>query len=211
MHQGVDSTNTKANTAIPANTTIRRTGVSRRELMMAVVGAGIGLFIIALVWLFVGRTSQADLPPVGETNRPAPLFELPALNGGTIRLSDYRGKVVLVNFWGTWCDPCKEETPTLQALHQELEGQGLVIIGVNLYSQETQGEQSVRAFLNNYAVSYPIALDVHGDAARDFQISPIPVSYFIDKTGAIRFVKLGILTKGDVRALFERLREEAPQ
>ncbi len=211
MHQGVESTNTKASTATPPNTAIRRTGVSRREILMAAAGVGIGLLIIGLVWLFVGRTAQADLPPVGETNRPAPNLELPALNGGTIKLSDYRGKVVLVNFWGTWCDPCKEETPALQAMHQELEQQGLVILGVNLYSQETQGEPAVRAFLDNYSVTYPMALDVKGEAARDFQISPIPVSYFIDKTGTIRFVKLGVLSKADVRALFERLRNEATQ
>lgn len=207
MHQGVDTTSNDS-VGVPASTALRRTGISSREILMAIAGAALGLVIIGLVWFFAGRTSQPELPPVGETRRPAPAFELSELNGGMVRLSDYRGKVVLLNFWGTWCDPCKEETPTLQALHQELETQGLVIIGVNLFSQETQGEQAVRAFLNSYAVSYPIALDKNGDAARSYQISPIPVSYFIDKSGTIRFVKLGVLTKSDVHALFERLRNE---
>jgi peroxiredoxin len=186
-----------------------RAGVSKRELMMAAAGALVGLAIIATVWLVAGRTADPALPPVGETNRPAPEFALPALGGGTVRLSNYRGKVVLINFWGTWCEPCKEETPALQAMYRELHGQGLEIIGVNLYSQETAGQESVREFLSQYDVSYPIALDTSGETARAFQISPIPVSYFVDPDGTIRYVKVGALNERDVRALFERLRPSA--
>jgi peroxiredoxin len=191
--------------AAPARPTARP-GVSRRELVMAGAGALVGLAIIAAVWFVSGRSAEAGLPAVGETRRAAPQFELPGLDGGTVRLSDYRGKVVLVNFWGTWCEPCKEETPALQAVYRDLKAQGLEIIGVNLYSQETDGQSGVRKFLEPYQVAYPIALDTDGEIARQFQISPIPVSYFVDAEGTIRYVKVGTLTEGDVRALFERLR-----
>jgi peroxiredoxin len=90
-----------------------------------------------------------------------------------------------------------------------LQSEGLEIIGVNLYSQETGGEEAVRAFLQPYGVTYPIALDTAGDIARSFQISPIPVSYFVDQNGTIRYVKVGTLREAEVRALFERLRAEA--
>jgi peroxiredoxin len=187
-----------------------RTGITRREIMMSVGGVLVGLLVIAAVWVVAGRSAEPALPPVGEMSRPAPEFDLPALNGGgTIKLSNYRGKVVLVNFWGTWCEPCKEETPALQAAYQDLQKQGLEIIGINLYSQETGGDKAVRDFLAPYRVSYPIALDTRGDIARAFQISPIPTSYFIDPSGNIRFVKVGTLKAAEVRALFERLQPSA--
>jgi cytochrome c biogenesis protein CcmG, thiol:disulfide interchange protein DsbE len=186
-----------------------RTGVTRREIVMSAAGALVGLVLIVIVWTFSARTAEPTLPPIGEVNRVAPDFALPGLDGGTVRLSDYRGQVVLINFWGTWCEPCKEETPALQAIHQELSNQGLTIIGVNLYSQETSGDQPVRDFLAEYAVTYPIALDTDGATARAFQISPIPVSYFVDPNGTIRFVKVGTLRADEVRTLFERLQPRA--
>ena len=185
-----------------------RQQVTRREIGMAVAGALVGLAVIAAVWFFAARSADPALPAVGETNRAAPEFALPTLDGGTVRLSDYRGKVVLVNFWGTWCEPCKEETPALQAVYTDLAPQGLEIIGVNLYNQETQGREAVRAFLEPYGVAYPVALDTAGDTARAFQISPIPVSYFVDPQGTIRYVKVGVVTAADVRVLFERLRSD---
>jgi peroxiredoxin len=187
----------------------QRPGVTRREVLMSAGGAVVGLIIIAVVWVFAGSTAQPALPPVGEVSRPAPDFVLPGLNGGTITLSSYRGKVVLVNFWGTWCEPCKEETPALQAAYKDLQQQGLEIIGVNLFSQETGGDTAVRDFLTPYGVTYPIALDSQGDIARAFQISPIPTSYFVDPSGNIRFVKVGTLKAAEVRALFERLQPRA--
>lgn len=191
-----------------------RTGVSQRELLMAAGGLVVGLLVIAAVWAFTAAgpaagTAGQGLPAVGETNRPAPEFALPGLDGGTVQLSDYRGKVVLVNFWGTWCEPCKEEMPALQAAYQELNAEGFEIIGINLYSQEPSGDGAVREFLKPYGITYPVALDTDGAIARAFQISPIPVSYFIDPSGSIRYVRIGTLQSEEVRALFARLRQNA--
>jgi peroxiredoxin len=185
-------------------------GLSRREVLMALGGAAVGLLLIALVWVLSGRNAQPALPPVGELNRPAPDFTLPGLDGQDVRLSDYRGKVVLVNFWGTWCEPCKEETPALQQSYQKLRDQGLVIIGVDLRSQEgdgAEGVDNVRSFTERYGVTYPIALDVKGETARAFQIYPIPTSYFIDPNGTIRYVRVSTLTAEEVEVLFTKLRQ----
>jgi peroxiredoxin len=192
-------------TTLPKRAPSQRRGVSRRELITSVAGALLGVLIIGVVWFVVGRESGAALPAVGELNRPAPDLTLPTLDGGSVRLADLRGNVVLVNFWGTWCEPCKEETPALQAAYQRLQSEGLVIVGVNLRRQETS-DDAVREFVQQYGVTYPIALDVDGEAARLFQISPIPVSYFIDPDGAIRYVRIGTLTTDDVAALFTQLR-----
>jgi cytochrome c biogenesis protein CcmG, thiol:disulfide interchange protein DsbE len=186
----------------------RRSALSRRELLFAGLGVLIGLVIIGAVWFATADTADPALPGVGETNRPAPDISMPTLDGGAVRLSDYRGKVVLVNFWGTWCEPCKEETPALEASYQKLKDQGLVILGVNLRRQEPD-EQAIRAFLDQYRVSYTTALDVDGEAARLFQISPIPTSYFIDPAGNIRYIRVGTLTQEEVVTLFERLRQGA--
>jgi cytochrome c biogenesis protein CcmG, thiol:disulfide interchange protein DsbE len=182
--------------------------LTRREIIMALGGALAGLLVIAIVWTLVGRGAQPALPPVGEVTKPAPEFALPGLDGSNVRLSDYRGKIVLVNFWGTWCEPCKDETPALQAAYTKLRDRGLVIIGVDLRNQEragANGDTDVRDFTERYGLTYPIALDVAGETARAFQIYPIPTSYFIDQNGMIRYVRISTLTSDEVEALFERL------
>jgi peroxiredoxin len=184
--------------------------LSRREALMAVGGAAAGLLVIALVWVFAGRSAQPALPPIGEVNKPAPDFALPGLDGQDVRLSDYRGKVVLVNFWGTWCEPCKDETPALQAAYQNYGDQGLVIIGIDLANQErtgAEGVDDVRAFATRYGVTYPIALDVEGEVARAFQIYPIPTSFFIDPSGTIRYVRAGPIDTREIEPIFKKLQQ----
>jgi peroxiredoxin len=188
----------------------QRGGLSRREILMALGGAVVGLLVIALVWALSGQSGEAALPPLGEVNKPAPDFALPGLDGQEVRLSDYRGKVVLINFWGTWCEPCKDETPALQAIHQKLGDQGLVIIGVDLRNQERGGPDGladVRAFTERYGVTYPIALDVAGETARAFQIYPIPTSFFIDPGGTIRYVRAGPIAAQEIEPIFMQLKQ----
>ncbi len=189
----------------------KRTRLSRRERLLAIGGALAGLLLIALVWVLTGRNAQPGLPPVAETRKPAPAFALPGLHGETVRLNDYRGKVVLVNFWGTWCVPCKEETPALAAVYRKLQDQGLIIIGVDLRNQERpgpDGDADVRDFTERYGVTYPIALDVAGETARAFQIYPLPTSFVVDQNGMIRYIRVGQITAEEVEALFVRLQQD---
>lgn len=186
--------------------------LTSREIFTALGGALAGLLIIAVVWVVSGWNKEPDLPPLGEVNRPAPDFALPGLYGDEIRLSDYEGKVVLVNFWGTWCEPCKEETPALQEIHERLGDEGLVIIGIDLRNQERAGEagiDDVRRFVEHYQVTYPIALDTDGAMARAFQIYPIPTSYFIDPNGTIRYVRPSTVTAEEVEIIFHKLKQTA--
>jgi peroxiredoxin len=196
--------------SLPAARATRGGRLSRREVLMAIGGAAAGVLVIALVWVFAGRGAQPSLPPVGEVNKPAPDFALPGLDGKDVRLSDYRGKVVLVNFWGTWCEPCKDETPALQAAYRDLGGQGLVIIGIDLRNQERNGAEGVddvRSFTARYGVTYPIALDVAGEVARAFQIYPIPTSFFIDPSGTIRYVRAGPIDAREIEPIFKKLQQ----
>lgn len=186
-----------------------RTTLSSRERWYALGGVLTALVLIALIW---SLTDHTERPSIGEVNRPAPNFTLPELNGGEVHLGNYRGKVVLVNFWATWCEPCKRETPALQAAYKRLSNQGLMIIGVNLTDDETaQGntESDIRSFVEQYNVTYPIALDVAGEATKAFRVFPLPTSYFIDPEGTIRYIRVGEITTDEVTALFTELQQEA--
>jgi thiol-disulfide isomerase/thioredoxin len=187
-------------------------GLSSRERWYAVGGALVALVLIASIWLLTGRTAQDEVRAMGEVNRPAPALALDTLGGGSIDLANYRGQVVLLNFWGTWCEPCRRELPALQAAYDELNGQGLMIIGVNLTDDELvngENEADIAAFLAQYGVNYPTALDREGTVTNAYRVFPLPTSFFIDGNGQIRYVHVGELTQEDVRARFNELKMEA--
>ena len=188
-----------------------RRGISTREVLYAIGGVLMGVLILASLWSALDRGSTSNVA-VSEVSYAAPPINLRTLDGGRFNLKEYRGKVVLVNFWATWCEPCKKETPDLQAAHERLADQGLVIVGVDLFDAEKQGgvpieetEAKVRQFGEQYGVTYPIALDETGSVSQAYKIYPIPVSYFIDREGTVRFIRIGGLTTEDVEELFNKL------
>src|SRR5262245_24386550 len=200
--------------AAPATTapqSARRSGLSRRELFMAAGGALAGLVVIAFVWVLVERNAAPALPPAAQVNRPAPDFTLPSLGGGDVRLSDYRGKIVLVNFWYTNCAPCREETPALAAVYKKLSARGFAIIGVNVRGNERKGadgDEDIRKFTSANGVTYPIALDTDGRVDRDYRVYTLPTSFVIDKNGNVRYLLFSAVTGDDVEALFNKLQQE---
>ena len=136
-------------------------------------------------------TSQAPAASIG---RAAPDFVLRSLNGEPLRLSDLRGKPVIVNFWATWCGPCRVETPDLITTY-ETHQQQLVILGVNL--RENEGR--VRGFADEFGIPYPVLFDSRGGVASSWNIGGpmqgLPASYFIDSQGIVRKVVLGAVTE----------------
>lgn len=199
--------------ATAARAAQERRSLSGRERMYAVAGVVAALALVAAIWVLTGREAAPQGQAMSEVNRPAPAFTTPALDGGTVTLADYGGKVVLLNFWGTWCEPCKRELPALEQAHQTYGDQGLAVIGVNLTDDEqAQGRDTaqIRAFLDQYGVTYPIALDTQGDLTNAYRVFPLPTSFFIDQQGRIRYVHIGELTLEDVAARFSELSREAP-
>lgn len=189
----------------------RRT-LSPRERSYAVVGALVALALVASIWVLTGRDSGVAGADMGEVNRPAPTFSLADLAGGNVDLASYRGQVVLLNFWATWCEPCKREMPALEAANQRYGGQGLTIIGVNLTDDELvrgNTEEDIRAFINQFNVTYSTALDTSGEVTNAYRVFPLPTSFFIDAQGQIRYVHVGELTLDDVSARFAELRGTA--
>jgi peroxiredoxin len=185
-----------------------RQSISRREAWYAVGGIVVALVLVAVIWAL---TDRSDIPAVGEVNRPAPSFTLPELRGGEVDLDEYRGQVVLVNFWGTWCEPCRRETPALQTAYEQLRDEGFVVIGVNMTEDEfvqNNDEDDIRAFADQYNVTYPIALDMEGEVSRAFRVYPLPTSFFIDPEGTIRYMRVSEITADEVVALFNQLKQE---
>jgi peroxiredoxin len=114
----------------------------------------------------------------------APDFELTTLDGKKVKLSDYRGKKVVLNFWATWCPPCKAEIPDLEKFYSDFKDRDIVILGVDL-TQSEKSQESVSMFAGNYGITYPILLDKEGTANETYQVSAIPTSYIIDTKGVI--------------------------
>ena len=136
-----------------------------------------------LLWLLASVTSAGGtLQPFAGTG-PAPGFSLPNLKGTTRTLADYRGKVVLVNFWASWCPPCIQEMPGLQRLQDRLASQPFEILPVNV------GEQKYRVwkFVKLIDFTLPVLLDTRSKTLADWNASVLPTSFLLDRAGRIRY------------------------
>jgi cytochrome c biogenesis protein CcmG/thiol:disulfide interchange protein DsbE len=122
------------------------------------------------------------------TREPAPSLELPRLSGlGTESLQDYRGKVVVLNFWASWCKPCREESPLLDRWHERMKRRGGTVLGVD--SQDIVGD--ARDFISQYELSYPMLRDKDGEARESLGIVGFPETFVIDRRGRIAAVRRG--------------------
>jgi thiol-disulfide isomerase/thioredoxin len=127
---------------------------------------------------------------LGQGEKPAPKLELKDVEGRALRLNDYKGKVVLLNFWATWCPPCRAEMPDLVKWQREYKSRGLQVIGIT-YPPEELAE--VREFIKSIKVNYPIALGEEQTKAVFDKGETLPVTVVIDKKGIIREVIQGII------------------
>jgi peroxiredoxin len=130
-----------------------------------------------------------------EKERAAPDFRLETLDGGTLRLSDLQGKAVLVNFWATWCQPCRSELPHLVTAYDRYRQEGLEIVAVNLQ----EDEDTISGFVEEFGLQFPVVIDRSGDVADKYRVIGIPTSYFIDRSGVVRSIYTGPLVGEDSR------------
>lgn len=134
----------------------------------------------------------------------APDFSLTTTEGEVIKLSNLRGKKVIVNLWATWCPPCRAEIPDMQAFYEANKDNGVVILGVNLTATETSLE-NVAAFVKTYGMTFPVLLDVDKEVGSQFQAISIPTSYIIDSRGVIREKFIGPMDQEKIEKMISSL------
>jgi peroxiredoxin len=128
-------------------------------------------------------------------------FELEAMDGGSVSLSDYEGKVVLVNFWATWCPPCRAEMPSFEAAYQAHNEDGFVVLGVNV--EESRG--AVEPFVAEMGVTFPVLLDEKGRVANEYRTLGLPISLLVDRTGVIFARHVGFLSDDQLQEYLDEL------
>jgi thiol-disulfide isomerase/thioredoxin len=157
------------------------------RLILILVAAGVLLIGAAVfAWMYRGKESAIDgggmVRPPAVLNQATPRLALSDLQGDPVSLETYRGKVVLINNWATWCPPCKEEMPELQAYYQAHIKQGFVIVAI----ESGEPAATVAGFVRQFGLTFPVWLDPDGRALDAFKNMDLPSSYVVDQQGTVR-------------------------
>jgi cytochrome c biogenesis protein CcmG, thiol:disulfide interchange protein DsbE len=172
--------------------------------VVAVLVALVALLAYGLVQTDPDRSVDRSLAS-GE-REPAPELELPVLGGsGRGSLADYRGRVVVLNFWASWCKPCKEESPLLERWHRRIERRGGTVLGVDMLDITSRAEE----FIREYELTYPMLKDKDGEGLETFGVVQYPETFAIDRQGRIAAVERGPVDEAWMRANVAPLLEES--
>lgn len=172
-------------------------GKSRKTVQIVILIA-----VLIIGGYAIGSTLFAadDKGPLKEGDKP-PAFELVDLDGTARKLSDYEGKAVVVNFWGTFCPPCVKEMPEFERQYAKWKEQGLVILAINL-SEDTL---TVNNFVRRFELNYPILRDVNRKTERSYGLKSYPTTFFIKPDGTLMEIKVGGMTEAEIDDRIERL------
>ena len=168
-----------------------------------IVAAAVLVPAVAVLGLLAyGFTLESKYIPSPLLGRPASGFTLPLLDGTTLRLGDLRGQVVFVNFWASWCPPCRDEAPAIQALWRTYQGQGVVFVGINTQDEEPRA----KAFIEEFGLTYANGMDRGGRIAIDYGVWGLPEAFFVDAEGRITHKHVGVLAARTIAAKVEEAR-----
>ncbi len=173
----------------------------RSQVVVGIVAAGLIIVgsIAGMAWSMGERVPVAGMP--------AAEFTLTDLEGRPQSLSQYRGKIVLLNFWATWCKPCTTEMPAMQATYDRLRDKGFVVLAVN----ELEDDAKVREHIQAYRHTFPVLMDRENRVANLYGVYGLPVSVFIDETGTVRsYIKGGLLTEQKIEDELAKIRAARP-
>ena len=166
------------------------------QRVIALLVIGVGLIVIGVAAMTLITLRQNQPPSSGsavpiKVNYAAPVVSLNDVNGKPVSLTNYQGKVVLVNMWATWCPPCREEMPTLKDFYDDHAGDGFVIIGLN----DGDPASDVRDFVTQYGLTFPVWLDPNYTSETIFGTTNLPSSFLVDRQGTIRLQWVGAISR----------------
>ena len=148
-------------------------------------------FLLAVALLLSALPAIAQQPGAGLTriadSPPAPDFRLVDMDGTVFRLSDYRGRVVIVNFWATWCPPCREEMPSMQRAWEQLQPDGVLMLGINV----GEDEDTIFQFTADYPVDFPLLMDRDSAVTGRWPVRGLPTTFVVDPAGRLVYRAIG--------------------
>ncbi|WP_447986325.1 TlpA disulfide reductase family protein [Nitrospira sp. Nam74] len=157
---------------------VQKSQPARSKLTITLVSIVILAVTFGIVWL---QSAKYEPLTVG---KEAPDFVLPNLNEQSVRLSDYRGKVVFLNFWATWCKPCREEMPSMEVLYKNFDRDGLVVLAVSIDRVTTK--KDIPPFVSSMNLTFPVLVDSWGQTDKRYKLMGVPETYIIDQQGILR-------------------------
>jgi peroxiredoxin len=163
------------------------------RLARAAVASGFALALLA--------AGACGSQPAARLGGPAPDFKLQDVDGEPVSLAQFKGKPVLINFWATWCAPCREEMPAMQELYDQYRDRGLVILALDMEEDSRQ----VRRWIDQGGYTFTFLLDSEGEQVKRYNVTAAPTSYFIGPDGVVRDLKLGALSRAEMQAKVEKL------
>lgn len=191
--------------------------MSKKLIGLTLIAVLIGLAIAGVVKDNIEKTTEFDNIALGSDvdflateqglakGEMAPDFELTTLDGERVKLSDYQGKKVILNFWATWCPPCRAEMPHMQTYYEEqAAADNVEILAVNL-TKEDHGLEKITAFKEEYGLSFPIPMDEKGEIGSLYQAVTIPTSYILDTQGRVQTKFVGPMDKATIEQIITTL------
>ncbi len=148
------------------------------KFVVTLIAVGVLVLAFGVVWM---QSAKYEPLTVGKV---APDFELPNLDDKPVRLSDFRGKVVFLNFWATWCKPCREEMPSMEVLYKNFERDDLVVLAVSIDRVTTK--KDIPPFVKSMNLTFPVLVDSWGQTDKRYKLTGVPETYIIDREGVLR-------------------------
>lgn len=185
------------------HTNVHEHHVTQRQNKMMLIAAvilivgGLGTLIWMGLQLNEEPTTVFSEQAKAQQGGTAVNFALDTLAGGSVALADYKGEVVVMNFWATWCPPCRAEMPGLNRFYEAHEDEGLIVLAIN--AQESA--ETVRPFIDTNGFTFPILLDLEGQVAQQYSTRSFPTTFIIDRTGTIQHVQTGEISEEELEAI----------
>lgn len=175
--------------------------MDKKKKRLIIRGAILLILSAAIIFALTSK-KETKVLAVGDK---APNFELRDMNGESVKLSDYEGQGVFLNFWGTWCPPCKKEMPYIEKHSKEFTKKGVQVLSVNI----GESEFKVNTFINQYGLTFPVLIDKNKSVSRNsYNVVPLPTTMLIDENGVIKQIVTREMSEAEIVSLMESIQPE---